>query len=752
MQCFVFAATDERAGRLAGMLLAQGFEPRVATAPSSAAAELARSAIAEPALAPTLVFVDLDLGIEGLRALLAPLFAVPPPLRAFVALVGVPASDAEVDALLAAGVSVCCGDAAPSFAVRARFLRHAVNARFENFAQAREREAHYRTIVKALDEGLVVQNAAGEVVTTNPSAAEILGVDEASVREKTWRSWRITSADGARVPPEDLPSVRAMRTGEPVHGCLLRLERPDGTFVWLCANSHLVRASPAAAPTAVVTTFSDATAAQRADDDHLALLGRAPDAVLIHRGGRTVWANARCVELLGYDDASELVGVSILDITSAGYRAVTEQRMSARAAGADVPPMELTVKRRDGVEVHAAVMGVPILFRGAPAILVFGRDLTRQRKLELQLMSADRLAALGRLAAGVGHEVNNPLAYVIANLRSAADALAGRSGDDAHAAELVDGALEGAERIRRIVGDLKVFAAPGSEDLAPLDVHRVIDSCARMAANEIRHRASLVRDFGAVPPVFATEARLAQVLLNLLINAAQATPEGNASAHTITIATRLEADGRVAVRVTDTGVGISAEDLPRVRTPFFTTKRSGGGMGLGLSISQMLVAAQGGELDLASEIGKGTTVTVRLAPAERLAPAVVDRRARHVERKLKILVVDDEAPLARIIGLELGAHDVTLASSGREAIRHIEAGRAFDAIVCDLIMPDLGGVDVYERARALAPGLERRIVFMTGGAFTSRTAGFVADSGNACLEKPFAMLELVSAIRRAVDA
>ena len=323
-------------------------------------------------------------------------------------------------------------------------------------------------------------------------------------------------------------------------------------------------------------------------------------------------------------------------------------------------------------------------------------------------MSADRLAALGRLAAGVGHEVNNPLAYVIGNLRSAADALSGPPGDVAHAAELVDGALEGAERIRRIVGDLKVFAAPRSEDVAPLDVHRVLDSCARMASNEIRHRrASLVRDYGAVPPVFANEARLAQVLLNLLINAAQATPEGNASAHTITISTRLEADGRVAVGVIDTGVGISAEDLPRVQDPFFTTKRGGGGMGLGLSISHMLVAAQGGELHIGSELGKGTTVTVRLAPAERLAPPVVTIRARRPPSAgSRSSSSTTRRRFARIIGLELrrARRPRWRRAAGRRSATSRLAG-AFDAIVCDLVMPDLGGVDVYERARAFAPGL-----------------------------------------------
>jgi signal transduction histidine kinase len=275
------------------------------------------------------------------------------------------------------------------------------------------------------------------------------------------------------------------------------------------------------------------------------------------------------------------------------------------------------------------VYGVFTVYRGEQVLVAFARDRTEQRRLEVQLMAADRLAALGRLAAGVGHEINNPLAYVIGNLQIALESL--RHRDTAEATERLEEALGGAERIRLIVRDLKVFGAHAPEALAPVDVHRVVDSCARVAESEIRLRAALVRDFSQVPPVLASEPRLAQVVLNLLVNAIQSIPEDGAQNHAITVSTRLEPDGRVALRVSDTGVGIERDDLPRVTDPFFTTKADRGGTGLGLSICNMLVTDQGGQMVIESEIGRGTTVTVRLPAAPVDAPVAGPAPARHNE-------------------------------------------------------------------------------------------------------------------------
>ena len=374
------------------------------------------------------------------------------------------------------------------------------------------------------------------------------------------------------------------------------------------------------------------------------------------------------------------------------------------------------------------------------------RDITEQRRLEMHLMAADRLAALGRLAASVGHEINNPLTYILGSLQTLGERL--RERGLAEEANLVEDALEGTERVRVIVRDLKVFATRRADAVVAVELPRLVASCGRMAKREIQQRARLVCRFGDTPRVRANEARLAQVLLNLLVNAAQAIPEGHAELHEITVTTRLEDDGRVAICVHDTGVGILPEHLPHVTEPFFTTKADLGGTGLGLSICSLLVAAQGGELTIDSAPGSGTTVTVRLAAATEIAAQEASPPpAEHVARR-RVLVVDDEERIARIVGECLAGCEVTVATSGREAVRCVDELGDFDVIVCDLMMPDLTGMDVHEHVRRTRPGLERRMVFITGGAFTPRAAQFVASLEDRCLEKPFSPEDLVRMVER----
>ena len=242
------------------------------------------------------------------------------------------------------------------------------------------------------------------------------------------------------------------------------------------------------------------------------------------------------------------------------------------------------------------------------------RDLTDRKLMQARLLQSDRMASVGTLAAGVAHEINNPLAYVKANLDVLAsrripqlavllrsleeeriEHLGGGEPDDSayelserlsQIAAMIDLAREGAERVRSIVRDLKTFSRADEETTTPVDVARVLDASVNMAWNEIRHRAKLIKEYGEVPPVEANESRLGQVFLNLLINAAQAIPEGRAYEHEIRVRTYADAnDERVVIAVSDTGSGIAKDALYRIFDPFFfTTKAVGVGTGLGLWI------------------------------------------------------------------------------------------------------------------------------------------------------------------------
>ena len=339
-------------------------------------------------------------------------------------------------------------------------------------------------------------------------------------------------------------------------------------------------------------------------------------------------------------------------------------------------------------------------------------DVTDRHRMQAQLARAERLASVGLLAAGVAHDVNNPLSFVIGNLELIASAIAGRPGarpDDALQAleAMVRDARQGAERVRTIVRELKVFSRVGEPRVAPLDVRAPLEAAIAMANNEVRHRARLELDLAPAPAVLGEEGRLAQVFLNLLINAAHSIPEGAADRNEIRVTVRPDPDGGVRIEVADTCVGMEAAHLARIFDPFFTTKGLGVGTGLGLSICHGVVTDLGGRIDVDSAPGRGTTVRVSLpcAPQASATPAPATTTeapaVSKTDRRRSVLVVDDEPLILKLVSAVLaGDHDVTCESRGESALARIRVGERFDAIVCDLMMPQLTGMDLHEAVLA----------------------------------------------------
>jgi methyl-accepting chemotaxis protein len=261
--------------------------------------------------------------------------------------------------------------------------------------------------------------------------------------------------------------------------------------------------------------------------------------------------------------------------------------------------------------------------------------LARLQQTQEQLVLADRRITVGRLAAGVAHEINNPLAWLTGNLQFIAEELATlrqavAARDDAAAETILEElelavheTQEGGRRVAVIVRGLKTFARDDDDRRAPLCLEATLEAAIGMAMHEIKHRARLVRAFDATPRVVGNEVRLSQVFLNLLMNAAQALPDHGSDAHQITVSLAVAPDGDAVVEVQDTGSGIAPENLPRIFEPFFTTKPVGVGSGLGLSISRNIVQSHGGDITVASAPGRGTTFRVVL-PTEIRARAAAE--------------------------------------------------------------------------------------------------------------------------------
>jgi len=280
----------------------------------------------------------------------------------------------------------------------------------------------------------------------------------------------------------------------------------------------------------------------------------------------------------------------------------------------------------------------------------------------------------------------------------------------------------------------------------------LLDSTLRLAHNEIKHRAQLRRDYHKVPRVLANQARLGQVFLNLLVNAAQAIGDGPQRDAEIRIAIVPHASGMVAVEVRDTGPGIPPAAMRRLFTPFFTTKPVGIGTGLGLSICQRIIQGFGGAIEVESAPGDGATFRVLLCAAPAPGPAdapgappptPAPRPAGAAARRGRVLVVDDEPLIGSAITRGLRrTHDVVSVMSAREALDLFAAGERFDLVLCDLMMPGLSGLDFHDELARAHPEDAARIVFLTGGATTPAAEEFLERSHSQVMEKPFEMDQL----------
>ncbi len=483
------------------------------------------------------------------------------------------------------------------------------------------------------------------------------------------------------------------------------------------------------------------------------LIQAAPDGVVIsHRLG-IKFANRAAETMLGVSSGS-LVGRSMNEFLPPEEIERMQTRLRTIAGGEHMGPAVYRAVRPDGSEVLAEIASIMTEHEGQPAVLAIARDVTDREALKATLERTERLAALGRLSAGMAHEINNPLAFVSLS----AEALARRIeslGTDATREEiraLLDNISRGTARVSAIVRDLKDFSRDGDADRGPSDLAQVLDSAIRMVQHEIAPRARLVRDIPKLPLVVGAARKLEQVFVNLLMNAMQALPDGR----TGEIVVRASSDETSAlVSIHDDGAGIARAHLDRVFDPFFTTKPVGVGTGLGLSICHGIVMATGGSISIDSEEGRGTTVNVRLVRAagrRHVGPDTVVRASIPPVHRARVLVIEDQGPLARTLAKALAdRYEVTLAASVGEAIAAIDRhGEVFDAVLCDMLMPDGTGIDVFEHASRRYPELGPRFAFMTGGAFLPSVVQFLEQTPNARIDKPFGLPAIEELLDRVI--
>ncbi|MCC6620617.1 MAG: response regulator [Deltaproteobacteria bacterium] len=487
-------------------------------------------------------------------------------------------------------------------------------------------------------------------------------------------------------------------------------------------------------------------------------------------------ANAESHRVLGH---AELVGLDFAQALSLAGRfffqthvypalsrdgRMDEVYLELRAADGRALPVVMNAARRGGPEPTDVLVFLPmhrrhlrerelVAARLDAARSASGESAARARVDEArnQLAVAERLASVGELAAAVAHEINNPLAYVAANL----EVLAKDTTLRRDLVELVSDVRDGVTRIRDIVVSLRKLSRIDDTRREPVDVAHVIDVALKIAGAELRHRARVeVHVDTPAPVVLADEGRLAQVLINMLVNAGQALDLGRQADNLIRVRASLVEPARCEITISDNGHGIPADLQARIFDPFFTTKPIGEGTGLGLAVCHGIVTSLGGSISVESERERGATFRIHL-PALPVATPTRQPQARPVAeperaaRRRRVQVIDDEEGVGRSLRRLLREHELTWLGSSRAALERFEddAFAGFDVVLCDLMMPQMTGMELYDRVHARSPETAAKMVFLTGGAFTEAARAFLEHAPVEVLSKPFD----VNALRRAVD-
>jgi two-component system, cell cycle sensor histidine kinase and response regulator CckA len=571
------------------------------------------------------------------------------------------------------------------------------------------------------------------------------------------------------VAPEAMPAIleRKARSerGEPLDDVFETIiARPNGERVPIqvaASNATIAGHRCTVACILDLSTRRWAESALRESEERFRkVVQNAPDGVAILKQGAVVYLNERAGRMLGLATPEQGYGRRITEFMDPDDAVTAERRIRRLVETGQQPsePHEYRSRSVDGRELIVEISSIPIELDGGRAVLAFARDVTERKAIQARLAQAERLSALGVLSAGVAHEINNPLAYVVLNLEFMERELSKPNGTTTPESllERVRQARHGAERVATIVRDLKTFARADGWTRGPVRIESVLESALNVAQSETAKSASITRRYADVPAVLGNGARLEQVFLNLVLNAAQAIPEGDPHGHEIRV--ELDSNGdTVRVEVTDDGVGMSPDVLDRIFDPFFTTKPPGIGTGLGLPICRSIVRAHGGELDVRSAPGQGSTFTVVLprwvGERKKSEPSGPGEAPPDAPRG-RILVIDDEAAVGRTLSLVLEPeYDVTVVTSAQEGLAELRAsdgsGR-FDAILCDLVMPGMNGQDLFDAARTELPGIESRFIFMSGGYSSVGPEEFPRKVSNLLFEKPFDLNLVRRALREIV--
>ena len=638
---------------------------------------------------------------------------------------------------------------------------HGLTILARDITAQRRSEARFTELFESLQEGIYIVTPEEKVVEVNPALVRMLGY--ASKEELLAKKVSEIFVD----PEQRQQLVREVDAQVTPQGWEITLRRKDGQFI-TCLNTatavrdtggRVVRYQGALAD--ITERLAIEKRLYQQQEFARRLVDSFPDLILVvDKERRITFASPKIKEVLGLEPES-VIGAFFGDRThpddqSAVLAVFDDLNQGKRKFGS----LEERVRHKNGdwrrLRVHFSPMFD--VSGNIEGIVISGRDITEMKRLEEQLIQAEKLAAMGQMLAGVAHELNNPLTAIL----GASELLRDRVGVDENARRQLDMTHRQARRAARIVQNLLEFSRPALPQKKALDLNAVVDRTLQLHEHSLR-RSGIEVDFSTapgLPPIIGDANQLIQVFLNLISNAEQAIREIRPSGR---IQIRLGQSGsRIFATVQDDGVGIKADALPRIFDPFFTTKRPGGGTGLGLSICLSIVREHGGDIEAEALPAGGAAFTVFLpiAPAPEPKPAPREGDSSDsgettsptlaLLKNKKILVLDDEESIRMLIaeGLTAQGLQVDCAATAEEALAMV-LGKKYDAVLCDLHLsgtgPNSDGYSVAQRLK-IAAGVNKPEMIYMSGEVVEDGQGSNTSASLRRLQKPFRISDVLNTL------
>jgi PAS domain S-box-containing protein len=608
-----------------------------------------------------------------------------------------------------------------------------------------ESEQRYRSLVDNISIGIYrnTPGKKGNFIFCNRALLNMLGVS-------SFEEIKVLSpADFYQEPSErEAFSDNLLKTGS-VSGVELRLRKLDGTLLWASVTARVV-CNDRGEPSYFDCTLEDITERKKAEEairdseeKFRDFFETSRDIVFITASDGTVLdINSAFEEILGYTrDETLLLNVTTF-YKDPSDRGLFKKKIEAQGFVRD---HELTLRKKDGTYADCLMTATTRRDEGGSIIGYQGtiRDITEKKRMERQLIQAEKLSSLGGILSGVAHELNNPLTSIIGISQ-----LIMRKSTSEDIRDKLETIHHESLRTSKIIQGLLAFAREHKPERKMISVNKIIEESYRLREYEFKvDNIAIKLDLSEDIPLTAADPyQLQQVFINLINNSHDALVAGGGSALVIHSFTR---DGSVAIEFEDDGPGISAENIGFIFDPFFTTKEVGKGTGLGLSIVYGIINEHGGRIDVVSEPGKGAKFTVSLPITKEIgkevAPAKERARKPHTDRM--VLVVEDEESLRKLIAeiLDQDGYRAEGCADGEQAIKMLKLKR-YDAIITDLKMPGIGGKELYTFVLKHYPELAQKVLFITGDVLNKDTQSFLKITGNIYIEKPFEIEVLLARI------